>query len=72
MWIRNQDRTELIDTRRISAENHKIYAYTDTVINDCNWTEIAIYGSKERALEVLDFIQLSIASGAKTLSMPKK
>ena len=62
LWIRSQDRTNLIKVERIlceeyaisniSAKNYKLRGFT----KDYNST-IATYTTKERALEVLDEIQ---------------
>lgn len=55
MWIRSQDKTELIKTKRVQVENKRIYIFTGNDEN--NWVEIAGYGTFERAVEVLDDMQ---------------
>lgn len=55
MWIRSQDKKELINTTRIQADYQALYAD--------NVAAIGRYASNERALEVLDMIQNQIVIG---------
>ena len=61
MWIRSQDKTELIDTKRIQVNNKSLYAFENNG-NEESWIKIGDYNSKERALEILDDIELEITS----------
>ena len=53
LWVRSQDKEELVKAERLSVYNKRIY------INeyDENGYCIGIYATRERALEVLDEIQ---------------
>lgn len=70
MWIRSQNKVYLSDYTALWIDD----VYVKGTINNSNYDYdiLGEYGSEKRALEVLDFIQLSIASGAKILSMPKE
>lgn len=60
MWIRSQCKTVLMDARRFQVDNNKIYTFDE--LNEDGFIMIGEYKSKERALEVLDDIQLEIKS----------
>jgi hypothetical protein len=53
LWIRSQDKTNLILAKDIVVRAGNIKVYKDTEL--C--TTVAMYKTKERALEVLDEIQ---------------
>jgi len=55
MWIRSQDKTELINANRIQAENYRIYTFPTS--DSVSWVELGNYDTKERAIEVLNEIQ---------------
>ena len=54
LWMRSQDRTDLICTNRIYAVNNQIRTNVYGVIG---FIVLGEYKTKERALEVLDEIQ---------------
>jgi hypothetical protein len=66
MWIRSQDKTELIDVR-----GKRLTIWTDSKSSWCIWIDFIIpgselfkigkYSSKERALEILNEIQTHIS-----------
>lgn len=53
MWIRSQDREELINTDRV------YYSDVDKSINS-DYTVLGMYSSKEKAMKVMDMIQNAI------------
>lgn len=53
LWIRSQDKTNLILAKDIVVSGGDIKVYKDTEL--C--TTVAMYKTKERAIEVLDEIQ---------------
>ena len=53
LWIRSQDKTNLMLAKDIVVSDGNIKVYKDTEL--C--TTVAMYKTKERALEVLDEIQ---------------
>ena len=53
MWIRSQDREELINTDRV------YYSDVDKSINS-EYTVLGMYSSKEKAMKVMDMIQNAI------------
>lgn len=57
LWIRSQDRTDLICTNRIYAVNNQIRT---KVYGEIGFTVLGEYKTKERALEVLDEIEEKI------------
>lgn len=54
LWIRSQDKTELIKVVTILEHLNQIYAYDST---SSDGRVVGTYETKERALEVLDEIQ---------------
>ena len=52
LWVRSQDKTNLILANDIVVSDGNIKVYKDTVC-----TTVAMYKTKERALEVLDEIE---------------
>lgn len=58
MWIRNQDRTALLDCDNFEVESYSEAHEVVTLNNRTNITvDLGIYSSKEKALKVLDEIQ---------------
>ena len=58
LWIRSQDKTTLINTRRIDADDNNIIVWDEG--RYASEIYLGIYKTKERALEVLDDIQYKI------------
>ncbi len=56
MWIRSQDRTVLVDSKRIIVAEHKVLNYAGYSQNE-DLDILGKYATKERAIEVLDIIQ---------------
>jgi len=54
-WVRSQDKTELINSKRFQAEGQRIYVFDGST--EDSWIVIAEYKTKERAVEVLDDMQ---------------
>lgn len=64
MWIRSQDKTLLGNYQFLWVDENSIYAESSNPkYTDC----LGIYESKERAIEVLDEIQMQIQSCTKTI-----
>ena len=58
MWIRNQDRTALLDCDNFEVESYSETHEVVTLNNRTNITvDLGVYSSKEKALKVLDEIQ---------------
>lgn len=58
MWIRNQDRTILMDCDSFAVEDHSGKYEVITLHSRTNITMgLGVYSSKEKALKVLDEIQ---------------
>ena len=57
LWIRSQDKTNLIKVDRLDVSENKIEANLKFHYNGCNYVVLGEYATKERALEVLDEIQ---------------
>lgn len=53
MWIRSQDREDLINTDRV------YYSDVDKSLNS-DYTVLGMYSSKEKAMKVMDMIQNAI------------
>jgi hypothetical protein len=53
MWIRSQDKTQLIKCNHIIVE----ISYIIAIFDEINSTTIGIYSTKEKALKVLDKIE---------------
>jgi len=76
MWLRSQDKTELIKVNRVQAENYRIYTFPSS--DSASWVELGNYDTKQRAMEVLDEIQEQLVKqnnttfGMKVFEMPQK
>ena len=57
MWIRTQNKEDLIKCQKISIIGPSKDVYLLVELTNDNYIELGIYKSKERALEVLDEIQ---------------
>ncbi len=55
LWIRSQDKTTLINTRRIDVDDNNIIIWDEG--RYASEIYLGIYKTKERALEVLDEIE---------------
>lgn len=77
MWIRNQDRTALLDCDNFEVESYSNAPHAVVTLNNrTNITvDLGVYSSKEKALKVLDEIQELIYFNAKdngfTYQMPQ-
>ena len=60
MWIRTQNKEDLIKCQKISIIGPSKDVYLLVELTNDNYIELGIYKSKERALEVLDEIQKKI------------
>lgn len=60
MWIRSQNKEDLIKCQKISIIGPGKDVYLLVELTNDNYIELGIYKSKERALEVLDDIQNKI------------
>lgn len=63
MWIRNQDRTILMDCDSFAAEDHS--GKYEVITLNCRTSisiSLGIYSTKEKALRVLDEIQAIVES----------
>ena len=57
LWIRSQDRENLLKVDRLDVNDNKIQANFKAYYSGCDYLIIGIYESNDRALEVLDEIQ---------------
>ena len=71
MYIRSQDKKELIEFSRLSIEssNNNYYISASDI---SHYHSIGDYKSKERCIAVLDEIQHSLEIGAIIFEMPKE
>lgn len=60
MWIRSQDKTNLISCRRITLIGPDKGVCLIVELTTDNYIELAEYKSKERAIEVLDEVEKKI------------
>ena len=62
MWIRNQDRTALLDCDNFEVESYSNAPHAVVTLNNrTNITvDLGVYSSKEKALKVLDQIQYNM------------
>lgn len=60
MWIRSQDKEELVNVQRLSVIDKRVVAVNSE--KDGDYTYLGKYESKERTLKVLDNIQQQIIS----------
>jgi len=76
LWIRSQDKTELIKVTRIQAANSSIYTFSPDDKND--FIKLSTYDTKVRAMKVLDEVQAQLVKqnnttfGMKVFEMPKE
>lgn len=71
MYIRSQDKKELIEFSRLSIEcsNNNYYISAPDI---SPYHSIGDYKSKERCVAVLDELQIAIDRGLSTFNMPKE
>ena len=71
MYIRSQDKEELIKFSRLSIEcsNNNYYISAPDI---SSYHSIGDYKSKERCIAVLDELQIAIDRGLSTFNMPKE
>lgn len=60
LWVRSQDKSELVKVFEIYVDNNLIKANFKSHYNGCQYIDLGEYKTKERALEVLDEIQKKI------------
>ena len=73
MWIRSQDKTNLISCRRITLIGPDKGICLIVELTTDNYIELAEYKSKERAIEVLDDIQHYLDENwSETFEMPEE
>ena len=72
MWIRTQNKEDLIKCQKISIIGPGKDVYLLVELTNDNYIELGIYKSKERALEVLDEIQAYLENNYVAISdMPQ-
>lgn len=71
MYIRSQDKKELIKFSRLSIECSSDRYYIN-VPDVSPYHSIGDYCSKERCLAILDELQIAIDRGLSTFNMPKE
>ena len=59
MWIRSQDKTELINTNRIQVDRNIVFTFSN-INEESGWIQLGEYETREKAIEVLDKIQAFI------------
>lgn len=59
MWIRNQEKTVLVDSKMFKVEENAVFMLTDDYTEE-GWYLAGEYETKKRALEVLDIISEKI------------
>ena len=71
MYIRSQDRKELVKFSRLSIEcsNNNYYISASDI---SPYHSIGNYSSKERCISILDELQTAIDRGLSTFNMPKE
>lgn len=71
MYIRSQDKEELIEFSRLSIDwsNDSYYISVPDV---SSYHSIGDYKSRERCIEILDELQIAIDRGLNTFNMPKE
>ena len=65
LWIRTQDREDLVKVKNIHIGERYDSSYHISANHDDNYVILGKYKSKERALEVLDIIQQNIFDSSK-------
>ena len=72
MWIRTQNKEDLIKCQKISIIGPGKDVYLLVELTNDNYIELGVYKSKERALEVLDEIQAYLENNYLAISdMPQ-
>lgn len=74
MWIRSQDKKELIDVsdRRLFAEDGSIFIdLLLSSIDEQGEIELGYYKTAEKSVKVLDYIQNAIVQGKEVYLMPE-
>lgn len=71
MYIRSQDKEELVKFSRLSI-NCSSNGYYISVPDVSSYHSIGDYKSKERCIEILDELQTAIDRGLSTFNMPKE
>jgi len=77
MWIRSQDKHNLINCARIWVKRREVghretyYVCGSTYDYDNSWT-LGEYNSKQRALRVLDEIQYKLKAKDEVFQMPEE
>ena len=71
MYIRSQDKEELVKLSRLSI-NCSSNSYYISVPDVSPYHSIGDYKSKERCIAVLDELQIAIDRGLSTFNMPKE
>lgn len=57
MWIRSQDKSELINSERMVVNGNDVCILSVTEINDASYIKVGTYATQKRAVEVLDELQ---------------
>lgn len=71
MYIRSQDKEELVKLSRLSI-NCSNNSYYISVSDVSSYHSIGDYKSKERCIAILDELQTAIDRGLSTFNMPKE
>ena len=71
MYIRSQDKEELVKLSRLSI-NCSNNSYYISVPDVSSYHSIGDYKSKERCIAILDELQTAIDRGLSTFNMPKE
>jgi hypothetical protein len=71
MWIRSQDKCNLINAIDIYAGNCSVYGITASEGSD-SYTVLGRYNTEVRALEVMDEITMAIVCNVSVYEMPKE
>lgn len=71
MYIRSQDKEELVKLSRLSIDwsNDNYYISAPDI---SSYHSMGEYKSKERCIEILDELQIAIDRGLSTFNMPKE
>lgn len=71
MYIRSQDKEELVKLSRLSIDwsNDNYYISAPDI---SSYYSMGEYKSKERCIEILDELQIAIDRGLSTFNMPKE
>lgn len=71
MYIRSQDKEELIEFSRLSID-WSDDSYYISAPDISSYHSMGDYKSKERCIEILDELQIAIDRGLSTFNMPKE